>query len=99
MKQAEPMAASASSLSPSGPPNAETDMTVQAFAQWLTDMKARSARNVNEMLSEMSIIRDSITQNNVDLQDFARNSSGVSQQMQSQLTDLKEKLISAFGEI
>lgn len=99
MKQAEPMASSVSSLSPAGAPNVETDMTVQAFSQWLTDMKARSARNVNEMLSEMSIIRDSITQNNVDLAEFSRNSSGVSQQMQSQVTDLKEKLISAFGEI
>lgn len=79
--------------------NVETDMTVQAFAQWLTEMKARSSRTLQEMLSEMSIIRDGITSNNVELTDFKRSGSGISQQMQSQLTDLREKLTNAFGEI
>jgi len=82
-----------------GMANVETDMTVQAFAQWLTEMKARSSRTLQEMLSEMSIIRDGITSNNVELTDFKRHSSGISQQMQSQLTDLREKLTNAFGEI
>lgn len=77
----------------------ETDTTVQAFAQWLTEMKARSSRTLQEMLSEMSIIRDGITSNSVELADFKRHSTGISQQMQSQLTDLREKLTNAFGEI
>lgn len=51
------------------------------------------------MLAEMSVIRDGITSNNMELIDFKRNSTGISQQMQSQLTDLREKLTNAFGEI
>mmetsp|Transcript_71243 Transcript_71243/g.201940 ORF Transcript_71243/g.201940 Transcript_71243/m.201940 type:complete len:307 (+) Transcript_71243:94-1014(+) len=77
----------------------ETDMTVQAFAQWLAELKGRSSRTLQEMLSEMSIIRDGITSNNMELTDFKRHSTGISQQMQAQLTDLREKLTSAFGEI
>jgi len=79
--------------------NVETDITVQAFAQWLTEMKARNGRTLQEMLAEMSIIRDGITSNNVELTDFKRHSSGITGQMQSQLTDLREKLTNAFGEI
>eukprot|EP00416_Gambierdiscus_australes_P025621 CAMPEP_0171069004 /NCGR_PEP_ID=MMETSP0766_2-20121228/8891_1 /TAXON_ID=439317 /ORGANISM="Gambierdiscus australes, Strain CAWD 149" /LENGTH=329 /DNA_ID=CAMNT_0011525357 /DNA_START=103 /DNA_END=1089 /DNA_ORIENTATION=- len=74
-------------------------MTVQAFAQWLTELKGRSSRTLQEMLSEMSIIRDGITSNNMELTDFKRHSTGISQQMQAQLTDLREKLTNAFGEI
>jgi len=77
----------------------ETDMTVQAFSQWLTEMKVRNTRTQQEMLSEMSIIRDGIASNNMDLTDLKRHSMGVSQQMQCQLTDLREKLTNAFAEI
>ncbi|CAE7210655.1 Ctsb [Symbiodinium natans] len=62
-------------------------------------MKVQNNRTVQEILSETSIIRDSITANNMELTDFKRHSSSISQQMQSQLTDLREKLTSAFGEI
>jgi len=77
----------------------ETDMTCQAFAHWLTELKARSSKTLQEMLSEMSIIRDGITSNNLELTDFKRHSTGISQQMQAQLTDLREKLTNAFSEI
>jgi len=77
----------------------EPDVTVQAFAQWLTELKGRNSRTQQEMLAEMSVIRDGITSNNMELIDFKRNSTGISQQMQSQLTDLREKLTNAFGEI
>lgn len=80
-------------------PVVETDMTVHAFAQWLTELRARNSRTLQEMLSEMSIIRDGITSNNMELSDFKRGSTGISQQMQSQLTDLREKLTNAFSEI
>jgi predicted nucleic acid-binding Zn-ribbon protein len=86
-------------MSQGAPANVESDGTVKAFAQWLTEMKAKNNRTLHEMLSEMSVIRDSITKNNVELADFKRDTSGVSQQMQSQLTDLREKLTSAFKEI
>merc|ERR1719199_660856 len=82
-----------------GQPQVDTDITVQAFAQWLTEMRTRNASNLQQMLSEMAIIRDGITSNNTDLTEFKRHSTGISQQMQSQLTDLREKLTNAFGEI
>jgi len=79
--------------------NVEPDVTVQAFSTWLTELKFKSGKTLQEMLSEMSLIRDGITSNNVELTDFKRHSTGISQQMQSQLTDLREKLTNAFGEI
>jgi len=77
----------------------ERDGTVQSFANWLAEMKSKNHKSLNSMLSESSIIRDSITTNNMELTDFKRHSSSISQQMQSQLTDLREKLTGAFGEI
>merc|ERR1719190_140867 len=77
----------------------EPDVTVQAFAQWLAELRTRNSRTLQEMMSEMAIIRDGITSFNVELTDYKRNSTGISHQMQSQLTDLREKLTSAFGEI
>eukprot|EP00933_Yihiella_yeosuensis_P074373 TRINITY_DN83291_c0_g1_i1.p1 TRINITY_DN83291_c0_g1~~TRINITY_DN83291_c0_g1_i1.p1 ORF type:complete len:357 (-),score=63.53 TRINITY_DN83291_c0_g1_i1:95-1165(-) len=77
----------------------EQDQIAQSFAQWLSELKSRNNRALQEMLSETSIIRDSITSNNMELTDLKRHSSGISQQMQTQLTDLREKLTSAFGEI
>lgn len=82
-----------------GNPQVDTDSTVQTFAHWLTELKTRNSNTLQQMLSEMSIIRDGITSNNMELTEFKRHSTGISQQMQSQLTDLREKLTNAFGEI
>lgn len=82
-----------------GSPQVDTDSTVQTFAHWLTELKTRNSNTLQQMLSEMSIIRDGITSNNMELTEFKRHSTGISQQMQSQLTDLREKLTNAFGEI
>jgi len=79
--------------------DAEVDVTMQAFSNWLTEVKARSNNSLQQMLAEMGIIRDGITSNNTDLTEFKRHSTSIQQQMQSQLTDLREKLTSAFGEI
>lgn len=84
---------------PPSPVDVKPDETVQAFARWLAEMRARSAKTCRELLSEMAIIRDGITSNNVDLTEFKRHSSGIQSQMQTQLTDLREKLTHAFGEI
>mmetsp|Transcript_85750 Transcript_85750/g.276751 ORF Transcript_85750/g.276751 Transcript_85750/m.276751 type:complete len:366 (-) Transcript_85750:155-1252(-) len=77
----------------------EPDATVQAFTQWLAELRSKSGRSQQDMLSEMGVIRDGISTNNVELTEFKRNSTGISQQMQGQLTDLREKLTSAFSEI
>jgi len=77
----------------------EQDATMQAFSQWLSEMKARSNSSLQQMLAEMGIIRDGITSNSTDLTEYKRHSIAIQQQMQSQLTDLREKLTRAFGEI
>jgi len=77
----------------------EADATMQAFSQWLSEMKARSNSSLAQMTAEMSIIRDGITSNSTDLTEYKRHSISIQQQMQSQLADLREKLTSAFGEI
>merc|ERR1719387_1295784 len=82
-----------------GPGAGEADATMQAFGQYLSEMKARSSSSLAQMMAEMGIIRDGITSNSTDLTEFKRHSISIQQQMQSQLTDLREKLTSAFGEI
>ncbi|CAE7207459.1 Ctsb [Symbiodinium natans] len=77
----------------------DVDATMNAFSQWLSEMKARSNSSLQAMMAEMSVIRDGITSNSADLTEYKRHSISVQQQMQSQLTDLREKLTSAFTEI
>merc|ERR1719201_613086 len=81
------------------PSEGEVDATMQAFSQWLSEMKARNNSSLAQMLAEMGIIRDGITKECTDLTEYKRHSISVQQQMQSQLTDLREKLTSAFQEI
>lgn len=78
---------------------AEPDSTVQAFAGYLTEMRWKNGNMVQQLLSEMAIIRDRITSNCGELTEFKRHSSQIAQQMQGQLSDLREKLTNAFGEI
>jgi len=86
-------------LSLGTPADGEVDATMQAFSQWLSEMKARSNSSLAQMLAEMGIIRDGITKECTELTEYKRHSISMQQQMQSQLTDLREKLTSAFGEI
>merc|ERR1719401_2742349 len=51
------------------------------------------------MLAEMGIIRNGITTNNTDLTEFKRNTATVQQQMQSQISDLRDKVLDAYTEI
>eukprot|EP00397_Hematodinium_sp_SG-2012_P050952 GEMP01059452.1.p1 GENE.GEMP01059452.1~~GEMP01059452.1.p1 ORF type:complete len:309 (+),score=65.87 GEMP01059452.1:240-1166(+) len=81
-------------------PTADTiDVTVLAFAQWLSEMRTRSNASLQQMLAEMGIIRNGITSNNTDLTEFKRNTATVQQQMQSQITDLRDKLHENFNDI
>mmetsp|Transcript_54158 Transcript_54158/g.100017 ORF Transcript_54158/g.100017 Transcript_54158/m.100017 type:complete len:402 (+) Transcript_54158:110-1315(+) len=86
-------------MSATGAPPPEVDATMQAFSNWLTEMKARSNSSLTQMLSEMGMLRDGITSNSADLTEYKRHSVAVQQQMQSQLADLREKLAGALGEI
>lgn len=75
------------------------DVTVLAFAQWLSEMRSRTNSNIQQVLAEMGIIRNGITTNNTDLVEFKRNCANIQQQQQSQLADLRDKLQDAFNEI
>jgi len=77
----------------------DLDVTVLAFAQWLSEMRANSKASLQQMLAEMGIIRNGITSNNTDLTEFKRNTATVQQQMQSQISDLRDKLTDAYTEI
>jgi predicted nucleic acid-binding Zn-ribbon protein len=77
----------------------DLDVTVLAFAQWLSEMRSNSKTSLSTMLAEMSIIRNGITSNNTDLTEFKRNTAQVQQQMQSQISDLRDKLADAYTEI
>lgn len=57
------------------PMELEHDPTVRTFTNWLAEMKVQNNRTVQDILSETSIIRDSITANNMELTDFKRHSS------------------------
>merc|ERR1719424_1781763 len=82
------------------PPNVQDlDVTVLAFAQWLSEMRANSKTSLQQMLAEMGIIRNGITTNNTDLTEFKRNTATVQQHMQSQISDLRDKLTDAYTEI
>jgi chromosome segregation ATPase len=77
----------------------DLDVTVLAFAQWLSEMRSNSKTSLSQMLAEMSIIRNGITSNSADLTEFKRNTAQVQQQMQSQISDLRDKLADAYTEI
>jgi len=77
----------------------DLDVTVLAFAQWLSEMRSNSKTSLQQMLAEMGIIRNGITSNNTDLTEFKRNTATVQQQMQSQISDLRDKLTDAYTEI
>merc|ERR1719247_3088743 len=75
------------------------DVTVLAFAQWVSEMKARQASSHHQMQAEMSIIRNAITSNNTELGDFKRHSAAIQQQMQSETNEIRESLGTVFQEI
>jgi hypothetical protein len=75
------------------------DVTVLAFAQWVSEMKTRQNNSNHQMQAEMSIIRNAITSNNTELGDFKRHSAAIQQQMQSEINEIREKLGTVFMEI
>lgn len=82
-----------------GLPPLDMDVTVLAFAQWVSEMKTRQTNSQHQMTAEMSIIRNAITTNNTDLADFKRHSAAVQQQMQREISEIRESLSNVFQEI
>jgi len=77
----------------------DMDVTVLAFAQWVTEMKTRQHGSQHQMQAEMSIIRNAIAANDTDLTDFKRHSATIQQQMQAEISEVRESLSSVFMEI
>merc|ERR1719223_269476 len=77
----------------------DLDVTVLAFAQWVSQMKTRQHNSQHQMQAEMSIIRNAITSNNTDLSDFKRHSASIQRQMQSEINEIRESLSNVFMEI
>jgi len=77
----------------------DLDVTVLAFAQWVTELKTRQHNSQHQMQAEMSIIRNAITTNNTDLSDFKRHSAAIQQQMHSEISEIRESLSNVFMEI
>merc|ERR1719359_68641 len=77
----------------------DLDVTVLAFAQWVSEMKSRQASSHHQMQAEMSIIRNAITSNNTEMGDFKRHSAAIQQQMQSEINEIRESLSTVFMEI
>lgn len=77
----------------------DLDVTVLAFAQWVSEMKTRQTGSNHQMQAEMSIIRNAITSNNTEMSDFKRHSALIQQQMQSETNEIRESLSTVFQEI
>jgi len=75
------------------------DVTVLAFAQWVSELRQRQHTSQHQMQAEMSIIRNAISTNNQDLGDFKRHSAAIQQHMQKEISEIRESLSSVFMEI
>mmetsp|Transcript_61646 Transcript_61646/g.198583 ORF Transcript_61646/g.198583 Transcript_61646/m.198583 type:complete len:357 (-) Transcript_61646:101-1171(-) len=85
---------------PTGPESQlDLDVTVLAFAQWVSEMKVRQHNSQHQMQAEMSMIRNAITSNHTDLSDFKRHGAAIQQQMQSEINEIRESLSNVFMEI
>merc|ERR1719436_1490302 len=77
----------------------DLDVTVLAFAQWVSEMKVRQHNSQNQMQAEMSMIRNAISSNHTDLSEFKRHGAAIQQQMQSEINEIRESLSNVFMEI
>lgn len=80
-------------------PGADVDVTVMAYAQWLSEMKQQASNSRYQQQAELDLMRDAINANNGELVDFKRHSSQVVQQLQVQVTELRAKLSESFAEL
>lgn len=77
----------------------DLDVTVLAFAQWVSEMKVRQHNSQHQMQAELSMIRNAVTANHADLSDFKRHGAAIQQQMQSEINEIRESLSNVFMEI
>lgn len=78
---------------------AEIDVTVMAYAQWLTEVKEQSSNARYHHQVELDLVRDAITASNGELMEFKRHSSQIVQQLQVQVAEIRAKMTDVFSDI
>lgn len=84
-----PFTASPSATSASGFTTlSDVDSTVLAYAQWLSELQQHAQAKYHQK-AELEVLRESVSAQNVELNDFKRHCMGSIQQIQQQVSDLK----------
>eukprot|EP00931_Biecheleriopsis_adriatica_P062175 TRINITY_DN37446_c0_g1_i1.p1 TRINITY_DN37446_c0_g1~~TRINITY_DN37446_c0_g1_i1.p1 ORF type:complete len:498 (+),score=104.60 TRINITY_DN37446_c0_g1_i1:46-1539(+) len=91
--------ASASAASAGNPALGDVDLTVMAYAQWLSDVKQQAASARYHQQAELDVMRDAIGAHSGELTEFKRHSTMVVQQLQSQVAELRVKVSDIFAEL
>merc|ERR1719310_232726 len=80
-------------------PGGDVDVTVMAYAQWLSEMKQQATNARYQQQAELDLMRDAINANNGELVDFKRHSSQIVQQLQNQVSEIRAKLADTIAEM
>jgi len=77
----------------------DVDLTVMAYAQWLSDVKQQAANARYHQQAELDVMRDAIGAHSGELVEFKRHSTVVVQQLQNQVSELKAKVTDLAAEL
>jgi chromosome segregation ATPase len=80
-------------------PGGDVDVTVMAYAQWLSEMRQQATNTRYQQQAELDLMRDAINANNGELVDFKRHSSQIVQQLQNQVSEIRAKLADTIAEM
>lgn len=83
-----PFTASPSATSGGFTTLSDVDSTVLAYAQWLSELQQHAQAKYHQK-AELEVLRESVSAQNVELNDFKRHCMGSIQQIQQQVSDLK----------
>jgi len=67
----------------------DVDSTVLAYAQWLSELQQHANQAKYHQKAELEVLRESVSAQNSELNDFKRHCMGAIQQIQQQVSDLK----------
>lgn len=68
------------------------DVTVLAYAQWLSEVKHQATGARFQQKAEFEVLRDAVRESSSELADFKRLYAGSVQRLESQVTDLRSRL-------
>mmetsp|Transcript_23455 Transcript_23455/g.42322 ORF Transcript_23455/g.42322 Transcript_23455/m.42322 type:complete len:352 (+) Transcript_23455:137-1192(+) len=77
----------------------DMDLTVLAFAQWVSELKNKQANSQKSLQIELNTIKNAVNSNHSDLADFKRHGAAIQQQMQAETNEIRESLSAVFMEI